>query len=552
MCDAAEDDARRASQYPQPIVFCPPFALFANKDRAREQDVTEGLVLSTECDQNPAEARATLERLLGPATVVVRSGGRWKNPASGNDEDKIHLHWRLARPARGAELVKLKRAREHVARTVGSDPSNVPICHPIRWPGSWHRKAEPRLCEILAVDPDREIELEIALAVLGERGQEVRSSEKEEVAAADNDRVDWAKSIRQIISGSSYHPALVPLAASCASHRVPQQAADKLLRALLANSAPSDPERERRRQSELSKLPDTVASAYRKFGEPEAATPFDPWERYIVPTFPLDILPTIARAFVSEQAAVIGCDASGLAMAVLAALSGVLHHNFALKMMRHGSWSERPRLWVLLIADPSQRKTPIMKAATLPLVQYETRLRVKYEEELRRFEVAEAQKADVKGREPPPPPRYVVWDTTVEKLGEILARSPKGLLVKSDEISGWLGSMERYANSGGRSDRAFWLSAYDGGPHSIDRVRRGEIFVKNLSVSVLGGIQPARLAELQGLTSDGLLQRFLPVMMKSSSFPRDQPSEIESYSTLVHQLIFAEPARLIMTDGGSL
>jgi hypothetical protein len=161
---------------------------------------------------------------------------------------KIHLHWRLARPARGAELVKLKRAREHVARTVGSDPSNVPICHPIRWPGSWHRKAEPRLCEILAVDPDREIEHEIALAVLGERGQVVRSSEKEEVAAADNDRVDWAKSIRQIISGSSYHPALVPLAASCASHRVPQQAADKLLRALLANSAPSDPERERRRQ----------------------------------------------------------------------------------------------------------------------------------------------------------------------------------------------------------------------------------------------------------------------------------------------------------------
>ena len=343
---------------------------------------------------NPAEARATLERLLGPATVVVRSGGRWKNPGSGNDEDKIHLHWRLARPARGAELVKLKRAREHVARTVGSDPSNVPICHPIRWPGSWHRKAEPRLCEILAVDPDREIELEIALAVLGERGQEVRSSEKEEVAAADNDRVDWAKSIQQIISGSSYHPALVPLAASCASHRVPQQAADKLLRALLANSAPSDPERERRRQSELSKLPDTVASAYRKFGEPEAATPFDPWERYIVPTFPLDILPTIARAFVSEQAAVIGCDASGLAMAVLAAFSGALHHNFALKMMRHGSWYERPRLWVLLIADPSQRKTPIMKAATLPLVQYEARLREKYEEELRRFEVAEAQKAD--------------------------------------------------------------------------------------------------------------------------------------------------------------
>ena len=40
--------------------------------------------------------------------------------------------------------------------------------------------------------------------------------------------------------------------------------------------------------------------------------------------------------------------------------------------------------------------------------------------------------------------------------------------------------------------------------------RRGEIRVENLSVSIMGGIQPDRLAELHGLTSDGLLQRFLP------------------------------------------
>jgi hypothetical protein len=419
VCDAAEDDARRASQYPAPIVFCPPLALFADDQRAREQDIVEGLALSAECDQAPAAARVELERRLGPATIVVRSGGRWKNPASGNDEDKIHLHWRLSKPARGAEqLAKLKRARGLVARIVGADTSNVPICHPIRWPGSWHRKAEPRLCEIVEVDPDGEIDLDAALAVLDARGQEARSSETKEVAAADYDRVDWANSIQQIISGSSYHPTLVPLAASCASHSIPQQAADKLLRALLANSAPNDPERERRRQSELSKLPDTVASAYRKFGEPEAATPFDPWERYIVPTFPFDILPTIVKAFVFEQAAIIGCDASGLAMAVLAAFSGALHHNFALKMMRNGSWYERPRLWVLLIADPSQRKTPMMRAATLPLVQYEARLREKYQEQLLQFEARQAEGS--KEREPKPPPRYVVWDTTVEKTGRDL------------------------------------------------------------------------------------------------------------------------------------
>ena len=276
---------------------------------------------------------------------------------------------------------------------------------------------------------------------------------------------------------------------------------------------------------------------------------FDPWEKYIVPTFPFDVLPAVAQDYVAAQSAVIGCDASALAMAVLATFSGAFHHGFALKIMRNGNWQERPRLWVLLVADPSQLKTPIMNAATAPLAHYEAHLRVKYEADLRDYEMAMAEKNEglPKPRKPEPPPRYVVWDTTVEKLGELLARSAKGLLVKSDEISGWIGSMERY--NAGRSDRGFWLCAYDGGPQSIDRIKRGEMFIKNLSVSLLGGIQPARLAELQGLTSDGLLQRFIPVMMTYASLPQDSPSDDEGYHKLVREMIFAKPARLIMTDG---
>ena len=82
-------------------------------------------------------------------------------------QDKLHLHWRLANPAREREdLVKLKRAREICARLVDADPTSIPICHPIRWPGSWHRKSQPRLTEIIAYDPDVEIKLEDALAKL--------------------------------------------------------------------------------------------------------------------------------------------------------------------------------------------------------------------------------------------------------------------------------------------------------------------------------------------------------------------------------------------------
>src|SRR5207344_1082779 len=93
LVDAAEDDARRAAQAPIKVVFCPPIAVFASRDSAAEENIEQALALSVECDKHPATARAKLEALLGPATVVVRSGGVWTDPATGEQHDKLHLHW---------------------------------------------------------------------------------------------------------------------------------------------------------------------------------------------------------------------------------------------------------------------------------------------------------------------------------------------------------------------------------------------------------------------------------------------------------------------------
>jgi hypothetical protein len=141
LIEAAEDDARRAAQEPRPMVFCPPLAVFSNDRQAREVDVALGLVLSVECDKHPKAARAKLEAILGPATIVVKSGGRWTNGAD-VAEDKLHLHWVLAVPAAAAESIqKLQHARMLATKLVEGDASGHPISHCYRWPGSWHRKA---------------------------------------------------------------------------------------------------------------------------------------------------------------------------------------------------------------------------------------------------------------------------------------------------------------------------------------------------------------------------------------------------------------------------
>src|SRR5262249_51986948 len=126
----------------------------------------------------------------------------------------------------------------------------------------------------------------------------------------------------------------------------------------------------------------------------------------------------------------------------------------------------------------------------------------------------------------------------------------RGLLVKRDEIAGWIGAMEKYSNSsrGAAADRGFWLQSFDGGPFTVDRIPRGELHLPNLSASLLGGIQPARLAQIHGLTTDGLLQRFLPTMMGPSQLALDRASDDEAYSQLIRELIFAKPQNLILSD----
>lgn len=263
LCDCAADGARDAANASDKTVFAPPIATFKNGRGAKEEDIAEGLVLSVECDSHPERGRERLEQILGPATLVIRSGGKAQDGT-----DKLHLHWRLAEPAGDKKTLKgLRRARDLACRIVGADPSGKSVVHPYRWPGSWHRKAEPRLCEIEAQDPDREIVLEDALEVLEDAASAAPEDATVTADGSREHRTEWEHAFHAILSGESYHPTLAPLAASFASWDAPEPVTDNVLRSLLINSTPQDPERLRRRDAELTKLPETVASAYAKFGK---------------------------------------------------------------------------------------------------------------------------------------------------------------------------------------------------------------------------------------------------------------------------------------------
>src|SRR5262249_16019972 len=114
--------------------------------------------------------------------------------------------------------------------------------------------------------------------------------------------------------------------------------------------------------------------------------------------------------------------------------------------------------------------------------------------------------------EEPMPPRLIANDATVPALCEVLRANPNGVLVFRDELAGLIAELDREGMEG---SRGFYLTGWSGKEgHTQDRILRGtNLRVPFVCLSVLGGIQPARVAPLLRDSiatggGDGFLARF--------------------------------------------
>ena len=556
----AEDIARRAANNPKKIVFTPPLGVFNNEETAREVDLIAGLVLSVDCDQHPRRALATLSAIIGPPTVIVRSGGQWTDPETGEIQDKLHLHWRLAQIARGDDLPKLKQARALAARIVGGDMSNVPVCHPIRWPGGWHRKGEPVLCEIEDADPDRETDLSVALDLLKaaapaspqgngldgavhKPGDEPQAS-PELIAAAlavvpnnDDKWVDWNR-----VGMATWHATGAAEPGFDAFDTWSQK------------SKKYDAQRTRERWVHYSKSPPTGVGAgtiiylankhapgWRdklQLFQPAADAPsivpaqvadapprpVDLWGVFTPPVLPTGLLPKVIEDFARVQATIMGADPAGLAVGALVVAGAAIKDSISLQVKEHSQgWTEEARIWAGLIGDPSTKKTPIIREAERPLRKIDIELFRNIVDAMARYNALD--KDEKKGAEPPPQVRVRLEDTTIEAAQEVLKDSFGGVLLLQDELSGFFGSMDKYnSHRGAAKDRGFWLQAWNGGSYAFNRIGRGPGLVQNLSVSLLGGIQPDLIRKLASdAHDDGMLQRMFPIVLRPAALGSDEP-----------------------------
>jgi len=251
------------------------------------------------------------------------------------------------------------------------------------------------------------------------------------------------------------------------------------------------------------------------------AAPLDLWARYAPPPMPRGILPDIIERFALARSEQMGVDPGGLAMSALTACAAVIKDSIRIKVKQHEKWTESARIWTMLIGDPSYKKSPIMRAATGKIKALDASMLHAGNKALLDWQEGGGSKS---GNAMPLCPRLRVEDITMEAAQEVCRHSPDGILCLQDELSGWFGGIEKYSGGkGSAKDRSFWLTAFGGGQYAVNRVGRGSYIIENLSVTILGGVQPDPIRRIVAdATDDGLIQRFFPIILQPASVGKDE------------------------------
>ena len=271
-------------------------------------------------------------------------------------------------------------------------------------------------------------------------------------------------------------------------------------------------------------------------------------EQVIAPAFPLDIFPDHQAEWIRLKAAGKAAPVDYVAASLLAAAAGLT--GTSRQVQAWEGYRQYAILWLVIIGNPSSRKSPAMEDILNMLGQIDRDFAHEHTEACKRLEkkIIEArkekedwEKAVAAGENaahmPPEIPsrpkqkRIYTDNFTQEALEQIQADNPKGVVCLKDELTGFLGQMGRY--SGARdADKAYYLSCYDGKKVISDKIKyEGRpLRIEKAALSIIGGIQPDRLHLLTSGDDDGFAARFLPLAPPKTLFtggpdPDDEPDD---------------------------
>lgn len=317
-----------------------------------------------------------------------------------------------------------------------------------------------------------------------------------------------------------------------------------------------------------------------------------PPARPSAPALPPELCPPALAAWWQDLSARAEMPLEYVAAASIVVLSSLVGRRCAIRPRRVDDWTVIPNLWGAVVGRPGTMKSLAVEVAAAPLQTLvdaahkehaEVARRAKARKttlDLERKELEKAYQKAFKNKDfdecrsvedeigvlqskmedecNPKERRFLTSDASTEKLLEMMRDNPNGLLLKRDEISGWMRSLNRSDRQG---DRELYLETWGGStPYNQDRIGRGEVYVPAMCLSVLGTTQPAKLATyvrgaIKGtFEDDGFLQRFqLLVWSEPYTGPaieRKPDRNARNCAYMIHQaLAELQPENIGATEG---
>lgn len=306
---------------------------------------------------------------------------------------------------------------------------------------------------------------------------------------------------------------------------------------------------------------------------------FAPLSRFRAPErpsepFPVDALPEVLRDFCTEVAQAVQVSIDMAAVCALGAVSAAAMGRYTVQVKP--TWQEVAQLYVLLIARPSDRKSPTIKWTAQQLYEEQKRYNAAHNADVSEYkarlqiakknlqkltgtagkapdefsgEVIEAQaELDRLEQSPIVPMAMLLDDATPEAIVLALQENHERCAIISSEAGNLFSNlMGRYAQNGSTGIDVL-LKAYTVEPLRVSRATKPSVTLQNPSLTILLTGQPSLLQSIMddgNLQGRGLLSRFLfcvPESLVGGRTLQDAPINPDKkgrYDLMLHDLFAA-------------
>lgn len=288
----------------------------------------------------------------------------------------------------------------------------------------------------------------------------------------------------------------------------------------------------------------------------------DKFDRFDLPEFPTDALPSPLREFVLAVAEATQTPPDLAGLLALAVAGTTLAK--CIKVEPRPRWVEPVNLYVAVLMAPGTRKSAVFKECLLPLSSLERELirKARTTEQATSNSATPTSSKDEPGSaarrmEAPQTslPRLVVDDATPEQL-EVMLQQQGGRIASMSSEGNVFDSMAAAARKNGVPQLSVYLKGHAGDDLRTDRITRDGVHVEEPALTCAYAVQPSVISKLAGnkdMRSRGLPGRFLYAVPSSmvgrrKIAPPPVPQRIaDDYATCIEKLFRLSPQLLTLS-----